>query len=302
MMPPADWTSYDPTRINVVLWPGAEPIGNGQARSTWSLEFFDDVTDECVQKLGRQLNELASKMSFAVERVGPCTVAMSCTFDVSMPEPVRFGAASLAWRFLDERIARLWLIGGQPRALYPEFKRQRRQLIQELSPAHRRFWLWLAMVRSEPLFAAVAARHSTALGLLSGLRDPGGERAVASEYRRLSEQLPVSPGAESPVAGNLGLDDLRWVLGQAASAAFSGARDDSVDLMAYATERVFEALLVLDRATGTVSSHGLAGTEDTAWFDDYEQLRDTGDLDQILHRSGTVVQRLVEFREKKGLP
>jgi hypothetical protein len=301
-MPPADWTNYDPARINVVPWPGAEPIGHGQVRSNWSLEFFDDVAGECVPELGRHLDELSSQMSFVVERVGPHKVAMSCTFDASMPEPFRFGAASLAWRFLDERVARLWMIGGHPRALYPEFKRQRRQFIQELPPTRRRLWLWLAMVRSEPLLAAVAERPSTALGLLSALRDPAGEQAVASEYRWLSEQLPVSAGAQSPAAGNLGLDDVGWVLGQAVSAALSGARDDSVDLMAYATERVFEALLVLDRATEAVSSHGLAAAEDVAWFNDYEQLRGIGDLDQILQRSGTAVQRLVEFREDKGLP
>ncbi len=301
-MPPADWTRYDLARINVVSWPGAEAIGNGQARSNWSLEFFSDVASEYLPELGRQLDQLSAEMSFAVEWAAPRKLTMSCTFDASMPAPFRFGAASLAWRFLDEHVARLWMIGGHPRALYPEFKRQRRQLIQELPSARRRLWLWLAMARSEPLFAAVAGCPSKGVDLLRTLRDPAGEQAVASEYRRLSEQLPVSSGAQSPTAGNLGLDDLDWVLGQAVSAALSGSRDDSVDLMAYATERVFEALLVLDRATRateTVSSQGLAGTEDMAWFSDCEQLRGTGDLEEIVRFSGTAVQGIVEFREER---
>jgi hypothetical protein len=72
--------------------------------------------------------------------------------------------------------------------------------------------------------------------------------------------------------------------------------------MAYATERIFEALLILDTVTETGSSRGLAATEDVAWFNDYEQLRGAGDLGKILQRSGTIVQRIVEFRQEKGLP
>lgn len=86
-----------------------------------------------------------------------------------------------------------------------------------------------------------------------------------------------------------------WV--QALESASTGSKTGSADLMAYATERVFDIAFVLDRVFGTVSTDGLAAAEDSAWLEDCRQLVDSSadDPPQVLGRCGQNFARVADF-------
>lgn len=143
-----EWNDYSHVRIQVVSWPPSEPIGDGMARTLWEIETLTDLG----LALGRKIDmeRVSQDMTFDAEAAGPRTLRMFCTCDERMEHPYRLGAATLGWRFIDENLARLWMIGDQPRAYYSGFMRQRRQMVEELIPFHRRVWLWLTLIRCEP--------------------------------------------------------------------------------------------------------------------------------------------------------
>ncbi|GLW22570.1 hypothetical protein Mame01_26130 [Microbispora amethystogenes] len=74
------------------------------------------------------------------------------------------------------------------------------------------------------------------------------------------------------VSAALELKDLGGLLAQAVRLAEDARHDASVDMMAAATERIFDALLVMDRAIETRMQDGLAMAEDICWYADWSQL------------------------------
>jgi hypothetical protein len=155
-------------------------IGAGRERAAWELMTLDEVP---TQELMRGVDLLSVRDSKAVMQVrfkasSPGSLTMICEYDSVLPEPMRIGAASVTWRSIDERIARLWLIGSVPRARYPEFMRQRRDLLHPLPVNLQLHWLALSLVRLEPLMATLAGRTSGFRTLVEKLSPAGGERDV----------------------------------------------------------------------------------------------------------------------------
>lgn len=257
-----------------MAWPPSERLSRNRVRTTWELTTLADLP--VPRKSPVDLSGISRDMDFAVTLTGPRTLTMVCTCRADMAEPYRLGSAGLAWRNIDEGLARLWMIGNSPRAHYPAFMRQRRELVNRLSPSARIVWLWMSMIRAEPLLAGAAAENSKAAELLASAR------AGDLDTRAL--------GRFSSLAANAVKDAL---LGQAVTAAVNGRTTGSVDAMAAATERLFDALLVVDDAEGDHrSSHGLAADEDRAWF---------ADCRDLVNWSGEVPGPVIE-RSRRMLP
>jgi hypothetical protein len=259
----------------------------------WSLQFFDVLDAGRLQQISRLLEARQGKMSAGIEQTGRDTVAMSFLCDADLPEPERLGYASSVWRILDESAGRIWMIGATPRALFPEFMRQRREMLGRLTAERMNLWLWLALIRAEPLFASSVGLPSRAAEILAILRETGGGADVAEPFVTLANRLSDQTDARLPVARELGPEDLRPTLREALAAAMPASRDRSVHLMAYAAERTFDALLLLDRSAGAISPRGLAAAEDLAWYEDCQQLVNDGDdMDRVFRRTGDFARRL----------
>lgn len=288
-----DWNSYGRVRINLVSWPSAESIDRERVQTRWTIETLDVIPD--VAQV--DLTALSRDMSFQVQITGPRTMNMICICAKSMADPYKIGAASLAWRFLDENLVRLWFIGSKPRAHYPEFMRQRRQLIDRLTPVKRRLWLWLAMIRCEPLFATLASSPSRPEKLLVALQDDDFESPNLAAFLQFYGRIPVAAERENPRVSDDPGGGVGILLKQAVDAAVGGTAQGSTELVASATERLFDALLLVDRLRESVDVDGFAATEDVAWFEDCRLLGESqaGGIMEAIERCRRVSSRLHEF-------
>lgn len=263
-----DWAGSRSIRVNVVSWPPSDDLGEGRERARWDLRTLDEVP---ARELMARADSLAVQDSDAVMQVRfeasePGILTMICDYDSSLPEPMRIGAASVTWRRIDERIARLWLIGAVPRARYPEFMRQRRDLLQPLPVTLQLNWLALSLVRLEPLVAALAGEASDFRRLAERISAGGGERevlqAVGNTIARIDDPVGASPEWAGLASLLLGLRSLLDDV----------SRRGDVNSIAGCTERVFEAFHLVD---GKVES-GLAKLEDHSWWRDARRLGDQG--------------------------
>ncbi|WP_438319537.1 hypothetical protein ACSHWO_36140 (plasmid) [Streptomyces sp. HUAS TT3] len=290
-----DWNSFDAVQMNVASWPLGTPDRSGLVRTKWEIRTLGDLPDGL---LADQVNlhHLPGDMSFDLHVLGPRELSMTCMCPKEMPGPVRLGAASVAWRIVDEQVSRLWTIGEYPRAVLPEFMRQRRELVERIPASIREAWVWLSLIRSEPLLSEMAGRSSRAEHLLSILRDSH-ESPVLSEYfSELGSRLSV----RADHGRSRGLE-LRRILMVAIESGGRGVSDGSVDSMAYATERLFDALFLLERSLGVDVSGGLSLEEDRAWFDDAAGLAEFESLSsRDLDRSRAFCRQLVDFCSSEG--
>ncbi|MGE7390920.1 hypothetical protein ACQKM2_36160 [Streptomyces sp. NPDC004126] len=285
-----DWNSFDAVQINIASWPLGESDGSGLVRTEWEIQTLDDLPGDLV---GDQvsLHHLSADMSFDLHTLGPRVLSMTCVCPEEMPGPARLGAASAAWRFLDEQVSRLWMIGKYPRAVLPEFMRQRRGLVEQIPTFTREAWVWLSLIRSEPLLSEMAGRSSQAERLISIVGDSTKSPFLVECFSELGCRLSVRP--ETGRSRGLGL---RRIQKAAIEFGVRGVSDGSVDSMAYATERLFDSLFVLERSLGLEVSGGLSMEEDRAWFDDASSLTEFENLSSgILDRSRSFCGRLVKF-------
>ena len=94
---------------------------------------------------------------------------------------------------------------------------------------------------------------------------------------------------------DLTIDNLAYFLLQAVDAAIQGQASSSLNMMAYALERVFDSLYTLDRQFNG-DSFSLAKREDEAWLSDAIELRDdVARQGQIIERSRDAVAELRAF-------
>ncbi|MFF3593144.1 hypothetical protein ACFYYI_39300 [Streptomyces sp. NPDC002387] len=266
-------------------------------RAEWALRTLDVIPDSGMRALPNLgLDELSREMEFELEVLGPRLIAMKCTYRRTLPEPLRLGAASLAWRRIDEEVARLWTIGREPRFRYPEFMRQRRRMVERLDAPARQVWTWVCLYRAAPVLGAL---------LGSVVPDPGATEAEEFEMSRtlaaLTARLAVEPSEHA--SRDLELRDVGRLWVQAWEAALGGSRSGSADTLAYATERVADVFTVLDNAFEGTSLEGLAHAEDIAWFLDARELADRGDgaRTQVLDRCRVGVHRSAEFCARPGV-
>ncbi|MFG2217398.1 hypothetical protein ACGFN1_21390 [Streptomyces sp. NPDC048685] len=290
-----DWNSFDAVQMNVASWPLGEPDRSGLVRTEWEIRTLGDVPGGLV---GDQvsLHHLSGDMSFDLHVLGPRVLSMTCVCPEEMPGPARLGAASVAWRVLDEQVSRLWMIGKYPRAVLPEFMRQRRGLVEQIPASIREAWVWLSLIRSEPLLSEMAGQSSQAERLISIVGDSPKSPVLAESFSELGSRLSVR--AETGRSRGL---ELRRIQRVAIEFGVRGASDGSVDSMAYATERLFDALFVLERSLGVEVSGGLSMEEDRAWFDDFASLAEFESLSSgILDRSRSFCGRLVDFCSSEG--
>ncbi|MFE2165427.1 hypothetical protein ACFXB3_10200 [Streptomyces sp. NPDC059447] len=259
-----DWNSFDAVRINVASWPPGESFKSGLVQTEWEIRTLHDLPAGAAALLGRaSLERLSRDMSFDVHVLGPQLMGMTCFCPAEIPGPARLGAASMAWRFIDERVSRLWMIGEYPRAIFPEFMRQRRELVERISVSDRGTWLLLSLIRFEPLLSEMAGQPSQAEHLISILQGHKKRTALIDFFSGLRSGISV----RTEDARTQGLK-LGRILGVAIEFALRGLSDGSVDSMAYSTERLFDALFFLENSVDAGVSDGLSMEEDKAWFDD----------------------------------
>ncbi|MEU3266699.1 MULTISPECIES: hypothetical protein [unclassified Streptomyces] len=290
-----DWNNFDAVQMNVASWPLGEPDRSGLVRTEWEIRTLAELPDGLLLDQ-LNLHQLPGDMSFDLHVLGPRQLSMTCICPEEMPGPVRLGAASVAWRFVDEQVARLWMIGEYPRATLPEFMRQRRELVERIPASIREAWVWLSLIRSEPLLAEVAGRSSQAEYLISVLRDSPKSPDLAEYFSELESRPSVR--AETGLSRPL---ELRRILRAAVEFGIRGVSDGSVDFIAYATERLFDVLFLLERSLGVAVSGGLSMEEDRAWFDDAVSLAEFESLSPgVIDRSRSFCIQLVDFCSRES--
>ncbi|QJT01664.1 hypothetical protein G9272_16215 [Streptomyces asoensis] len=265
-------------------------------RTRWTIQTLGGIREEGARRLaGVGSDRMSEEMTFDVEISGPRTIDMVCTCSEALPDPLRLGAASVAWRRIDETVERIWMIGDEPRFRYPEFMRQRRQLVERLSRPHRQWWTYLALVRAAPVLGAWVGDVAAAEATLTALTDIGmGDLAPFHSFAGLTEGIRTEPSGRA--SEELGMPDLGHLWVQAWQSAVNGSRFDSVDLMSYASERISDILFVLEASVGPVSVGGLAAAEDIAWFRDAVQLADDeGARVPVLARCRTEFDKVLDF-------
>ena len=267
-----DWTKVDPASIKTVSWPPSRPVSTVREETDFDLETLDALPAaqlrEGLDVLQPALRSAVVDARFEVRGDGRLLCVLEC--DVSLPVSERIDAASVLWRSVDERLARLWRIGELSRASYPEFMRQRRDLVRRLPMELRTLWMCVSLVRLEPLLAASTARVSVASRLID-LLDHGSPLRFVEETRATIEALPA---ALSPPAG------LSMRAGEAAGRVVRRAREGfdtrAINAMAAVTEEVFTVLLLIDGERVHSAGKSMARQEDRTWWQDIEDLLGSG--------------------------
>lgn len=196
---------------------------------------------------------------------------------------------------IDEKAIRLWLINDAPRSWYPIFMEQRRDRLRELSETNRMRWLWLGILRLMPLAAAMSYGTDRADDLFSMVFRASGKPEIDSVIRNTKSTLEAVMAPPSQFRRDLTIDNLAYFLLQAVDAAIQGQASSSLNMMAYALERVFDSLYTLDRQFNG-DSFSLAKREDEAWLSDAIELRDdVARQGQIIERSRDAVAELRAF-------
>lgn len=301
-----DWTDKDSIRINVVSWLPSEILGAGRERSRWELETLDEIPlaelRAGITCLSSGFSE-ADEMSVEIEAVAAGRLVTVCEYAGSLSEPERLGTASVAWRSIDERLARLWLIGGRPRAHYPEFMRQRRRLVERLSPDLRLLWMLVSLVRLEPLMAAMAGKVSTTSWLLESRQQEDLTGRVLRTLRDLSSRIAEISGERrsSGIAAEPERGDLGSLLVRTVKLAEKGAGDRTANAVARCAEEVFDTFWLIDGQYRHSTKSTFAKLEDRAWRDDADLLctEGLGAPDAVIRRAGEFADavRMVSTRE-----
>ncbi|XVV02658.1 hypothetical protein ACQPW3_35690 [Actinosynnema sp. CA-248983] len=267
-----DWTGRTPIRVNVASWPIPEQVGSGRERARWTILTLDEFSvDELKAGLRRfSVVPSASGLDVQVEAVAADTLLMICEYDSFIPEPIRLGAASVTWRFLDEELARLWTIGGRPRSHFPEFMRQRRAQLDALPVAQRLYLMFISIARIEPLITAAAERPGSPQSLVEHLAKQVDDRSALVILHGLTSPLAVDLGdrlnrrsSGEPVKAHLGAM-LIGLYELAAQAAGTRATSD----IARCIEEVLDILYLFDNHYG--ADHSLARREDRDFRDDLQ--------------------------------
>ncbi|TWJ07778.1 hypothetical protein LX16_4941 [Stackebrandtia albiflava] len=197
-------------------------------------------------------------MSFTFTLTGPRTFDMTCDGAKDIEGPYRIGIASVVWRRIDERVARIWMAGRYPRSSFPAFMTQRRELIRLIPRRLRAQWLWLALIRCAPLLSRVCGGRSEVGVLLDGLQR-GDESGLREHFARYAS-VPSMSVRESP-------EPIERLLRAAVAHGLHGVETGDVSSTAYATERLLDALL-LPRGSSRERFVRAAMDEDRAWFED----------------------------------
>lgn len=209
----------------------------------------------------------------------PGILTMICDYDSSLPEPMRVEAASAHWRFIDERVARLWLIGSVPRVRYPAFMRQRRDLVRPLPVGLQLSWLALSLVRLEPLAAVLAGKMSDSQRLAGLISTEGAERdvlrAIANTISGI-ERLGGGDRARRGISALPGKADLAAFLLELGEVLADALERMDVNSLAGCSERAFDALYLVDSEYSHQVESGLAKLEDRSWWRDARKLADEG--------------------------
>lgn len=258
-----DWKGSTSTRVSVVSWPSSAMLGEGRERAKWDLWTLDEVPSQKFAKgLGLQpVQDSPGAMQVQFEFSRPGILTMICDYDTSLPEPMRVEAASAHWRFIDERVARLWLIGSVPRVRYPAFMRQRRDLVRPLPVGLQLSWLALSLVRLEPLVAVLAGKMSDSQRLVGLISAAGAERdvlgAIANTISGV-ERLGGGDRARRGLSAWPGKADLAAFLLELGEVLENALESMDVNSLAGCSERVFDALYLVDSEYSHQVESGLA--------------------------------------------
>jgi len=287
-----DWDSFDAVQLKFASWPLGESLESGLVRTEWEIQTLRDLPKDLTVLPGpATLDQLSRDMSFDLHVLGPQLMGMTCLCPSEMPGPARLGAASMAWRFIDERVSRLWMIGEYPRAIFPEFMRQRRELVERIPVSHRDTWLLLSLIRFEPLLSEMAGQPSQAEQLISILQGPEKRAALLEFFSGLRSNISVRTGDARTQGLKLGR-----ILGAAIEFGVRGVSNGSVDSMAYSAERLFDALFLLENSLTAGTGVGLSMEEDKAWFDDAVSLADSNGLSiDAVDRARSFCAQLADF-------
>ncbi|NBH08279.1 hypothetical protein [Amycolatopsis sp. SID8362] len=204
---------------------------------------------------------------------------MICDYDSSLPEPMRIEAASVHWRLIDERVARLWLIGSVPRVRYPAFMRQRRDLVRALPVGLQLSWLALSLVRLEPLAAALAGKKSDSQRLAGLISTETAERDVLRAIANAISGIERHGGcdrARKGISALPGKADLAAFLLELGEVLADALERKDVNSLAGCSERVFDALYLVDTEYSYQVESGLSKLEDRSWWRDARKLADEG--------------------------
>jgi len=288
-----DWGSYEEARVNVVSWPKSQPINASVDQTQWKVETFSDLSPKTRPLLeSESLRGVSSEISVTLHVVGPRLLDMTFFCPISMEDPFRLAAASRIWIFLDENVTRLWKIGAYPRAFFPEFMKQRRLLVGEVRPSLRSAWLWLSMIRTEPLMAAVANRSSRVDWLLCLLKRDGSDSELAAFFADLQSAVSAGRGVREVFRA---LDVTRPVA-RAIDFGLRGVEQNSTDLMAHCTESLFGIMHDMSNSLDKWKDGGFLREEDRLWFDDARRLAMSNTFDaSIIDRSGEYAKRMSSF-------
>ncbi|GID29009.1 hypothetical protein [Paractinoplanes brasiliensis] len=271
-----DWSGEKSLRINVVSWPISEKSDGFKELAQWKLKTLDILSVDEIRTRLAELSSLpsASSMDVRVEVVSADELLMTCEYDSSIPEPMRLGAASVTWRFLDEELARLWMIGDSPRSHFPEFMRQRRAQLDAISSMQRLYLMFASIIRVEPLIAAAAGAVLGSSRLLAGrLAEADGREALLGRFTDLASRLAVSLEGRG-VRRNSGhlekadLGSLMLGLGDHLKRAISTRESSDI---AQCIEMVFDSFYLFDEHY-SVAPLSLARSEDRDYRDDLDLL------------------------------
>ncbi|MFJ9779916.1 hypothetical protein ACIRSS_10055 [Amycolatopsis sp. NPDC101161] len=276
-----DWKGSTSTRVSVVFWPSSEILGGGRERAKWDLRTLDEVPSQELAK-GLELlpvQDSLDAMQVQFEFSRPGILKMICDYDSSLPEPMRVEAASAHWRFIDERVARLWLIGSVPRVRYPAFMRQKRDLIRPLPGDLQLSWLALSLVRLEPLVTVLAGKMSDSQRLAGLISTEGAGRDVLRDIANIISSIERLGGGDRARRGSSALPgkaDLAAFLLELGEVLADALERMDVNSLAGCSERVFDALYLVDSEYSHQVESGLAKLEDRSWWRDAQRVTDDG--------------------------
>jgi hypothetical protein len=288
-------------RIQLIEWPLSTPVAGGRVRTSWTLEAMGSVAPGALALCLEAVRGGVEGRGLAVDggvdgRV--MTLVSTCAGEMAVTD--RILAISAVWLAIDEQVGRIWKIDGRPRAFWVFAMRQRRRLVEALTPAGRRVWIAATLLRSEPLYAAIAGQPSRAAELGEGqIGSAANWDALQRWFAELVESIQVVGGHTRfrDVASELAMDDLGASLAQALSRAGRGIATDSVDEIAGASEYLFEALSMVDQLWGG----DLARAEDIAWYEDAQELAHDGTGEGVVGRSSGLAREVARFAEVNGI-
>ncbi|MBP2337372.1 hypothetical protein JOF41_003550 [Saccharothrix coeruleofusca] len=291
-------SSYDGIRIPVVSIPSAEPLSGGALLVRWAVETLEHFDADRLLSLAESgFRTPFPGVSF---RVGVSRVRnffLGVVTGNEFPGSTGMDVASIVLRVIDENVGRIWKIGQEPRCFFPEFMRQRRQMLARLNFQKQRNWILLALIRLEPLLSGIVGRGSRVEHLIKMSHRPAVEPSF-SEDALIKMTAGISQASVMGASRDLSAEDISDLLALGLKFVEEGLRAGSSDLLAYASERFFESFWMLERIFSEPGYDGVAAMEDRMWFQDCMDLTDSADdraLDRAIERSVDVAATVANF-------